>query len=513
MRRSLTSIPNIGFGLALAVLAGIALLSYHNAQSVAEAAEGRQRALVRLDQLQEFLAAAMDVETGERGYVVTGDPVFLEPYHSGIERLGPELQRLSAALANDPRQQSALKALQETVPQLVRHDGQVVAFKASKDDGAAQRAVATGRGKQIMDHIRQLIAVLRAEEREQLQQREQQFQTGLGWSMLIIVAGSLVGFTAVGSAAVAINRSLRERNRLNAELQQALAQNTQMLNQLRAAGADLTRSNQELEQFAYVASHDLQEPLRKVSSFAQLLSAQYKGKLDADADEFIGYMVDGASRMQTLIQNLLAYSRLGRKGQSFAPANGSAVLRQALTNLQGAIEESGAVVTSAPLPTVLADEGQLVQLFQNLIGNAIKFCGANKPLIQVRAEPNGPAWTFSVRDNGIGIDPQFAERIFVIFQRLHSREEYPGTGIGLALCKKIVERHGGRIWLESKPGQGATFCFTIPRSVEKEQPTDEHGNQRQHDRNLAGGRRPGRRPLDSGSPQADENAHQPQLRP
>jgi light-regulated signal transduction histidine kinase (bacteriophytochrome) len=171
------------------------------------------------------------------------------------------------------------------------------------------------------------------------------------------------------------------------------------------------------------------------------------------------------------------------------------------------------VVTSAPLPTVLADEGQLVQLFQNLIGNAIKFCGAEKPLIQVRGEPDGTAWTFSVRDNGIGIDPQFAERIFVIFQRLHSREEYPGTGIGLALCKKIVERHGGRIWVESQPGQGATFCFTLPRSVEKEQLTNEHCNQRQYDRNLAGGRRPGRRPLDGGSPQADENAHQPQLRP
>ena len=184
------------------------------------------------------------------------------------------------------------------------------------------------------------------------------------------------------------------RTRLNAELRQVLAENTQMLDRLRAAGAELTRSNQELEQFAYVASHDLQEPLRKVSSFAQLLAAQYQGKLDAHADEFIGYMVDGAQRMQTLIQNLLAYSRLGRKGQPFAPADGNAVLKQALANLQGAIEESGAVVTSAPLPTVLADEVQLVQLFQNLIGNAIKFRGAEKPRIQVGAEPtarDGPS--------------------------------------------------------------------------------------------------------------------------
>jgi light-regulated signal transduction histidine kinase (bacteriophytochrome) len=197
-----------------------------------------------------------------------------------------------------------------------------------------------------------------------------------------------------------------------------------------------------------------------------LLATQYRGKLDADADEFIGYMVDGAQRMQALIQNLLAYSRLGRKGPPFKPADGDIVLKQALANLQGAIEESGAVVTSGPLPTVLADEGQLVQLFQNLIGNAIKFLGAEKPLIHVHAEPNGPTWTFFVRDNGIGIDPQFAERIFVIFQRLHGREKYPGTGIGLAFCKKIVERHGGRIWLEPRPGPGATFCFTLPQTVD-----------------------------------------------
>ncbi len=374
-------------------------------------------------------------------------------------------------------------------------------------------AVATGRGKQIMDHIRQLIGALKMEEREQLQQRDQEFQTSMRWSMLIIVAGSLVGFAAVGSAAVAINRSLRARAWLNAELRQSLAENTQMLDLLRTAGADLTRSNQELEQFAYVASHDLQEPLRKVSSFAQLLATQYKGKLDADADEFIGYMVDGAQRMQTLIQNLLAYSRLGRKGKPFAPADVNAVLSQALANLESAIEENAAVVTSGPLPTVLADEVQLVQLFQNLIGNAIKFCGAVKPLIQIHAEATGAAWTFFVRDNGIGIEPQFAERIFVIFQRLHSREKFAGTGIGLAFCKKIVERHGGRIWLASQPGQGATFCFTLPRSSETEQPTQEHANECQHDRNPAGGRRSGRRPLDGGSPQAVQNAHQPQLCP
>ena len=227
---------------------------------------------------------------------------------------------------------------------------------------------------------------------------------------------------------------------------------------------ELARSNAELEQFAYVASHDLQEPLRMVASYTQLLAQRYKGKLDADADEFIGFAVGGATRMQQLIQDLLSYSRVTSKGQSFQLIDSKAACDNALKNLQRSINDSNAVVRVGPLPTVLADARQLTQLFQNLIGNAVKYRNERTPEIHVAAVPKVDQWVFSVRDNGIGIAPQHSERIFQMFQRLHTTNEYPGTGIGLAICRKIVERHGGNIWVEAQPGRGSTFVFTIPRA-------------------------------------------------
>jgi light-regulated signal transduction histidine kinase (bacteriophytochrome) len=228
---------------------------------------------------------------------------------------------------------------------------------------------------------------------------------------------------------------------------------------------DLNRSNEELGQFAYIASHDLQEPLRMVASYTQLLSKRYTGKLDADADEFIAYAVDGATRMQRLIRDLLAYSRVGTKGKELLETSSETALEHAMMNLGGAIEDSGALVTHDPLPAVLADEGQLVQLFQNLVGNAIKYQSPGVPRIHISSTKEGQSkWLFSIKDNGLGIESKYFDKIFGMFQRLHGREEFDGTGIGLAICKKIVERHGGNISVESELGQGSTFRFALAES-------------------------------------------------
>ena len=253
---------------------------------------------------------------------------------------------------------------------------------------------------------------------------------------------------------VKAREQLRE---LNAELEARVEQRT----------AELRYSNEQLQQFAYVASHDLQEPLRVVSTYVQILADRYRNRLDSQADEFIHYAVNGATRMQELIRDLLNYSRVQTKEQELIETSCEEVVAYVVEKLKLSIADSKAVVTVDPLPVVIGDAQQLHQVFQNLLINALKFGGQEPPQIHITAQPTEQEWVFSVRDNGIGLDQRHAERIFVIFQRLHTKREYPGTGIGLAICKRVIERHGGRIWVESELGKGATFYFTLPKNTMK----------------------------------------------
>jgi len=292
---------------------------------------------------------------------------------------------------------------------------------------------------------------------------------------LILVSGALGDVTAVecikqgatdyvlkdGLARLpqAVQRALHEKRMLRSRRQaeEALARKVE----------ELARSNADLEQFAYVASHDLQEPLRMVASYTQLLSERYRGKLDDNADKFLGYAKEGALRMQVLIKDLLAFSRVVRAGTTPRNVDCNVALDEAVLSLTASIEETGAVVTHAMLPNLWADETQITQIFQNLIGNAIKFRQEAPPECAVSVEKSGRNWLFSVSDNGIGIAPEYTENVFVVFQRLHARSEYPGNGIGLAICKKIIEHYGGTIWVESRVGQGSTFKFTLPVAREE----------------------------------------------
>ena len=329
----------------------------------------------------------------------------------------------------------------------------------------------------LLSRIRSVLALPRLAEKEVSPRK---LQVVLGGKRYLITANRLQILNLLLSTyedVVLQNLRLREMRKklllLNEKLEKMVDERTKSLQNevaerrkaqtaLAAQAEELARSNAELEQFAYVASHDLQEPLRIVASSTQFIAKRYDKQLGPEADEFIGYAVNGVRRMRALINDLLAYSRVGTRGKEFKRTRCEQVLSYTLQNLRGAIQENGAVVTHTPLPTVLADASQLGQLFQNLIGNAIKFCGNAPPRVHVSAERNGQEWTFAVQDHGIGIDPEHVDLVFEVFQRLHTEAEYAGTGIGLAICKKIVERHGGRIWVESQVGSGSTFRFTIP---------------------------------------------------
>lgn len=419
-----------------------------------------------MEQLDVLSTNLADAETGQRGFILTGEEPYLQPYDDALGHVQEQAKSLRELTADNPFEQHNLDRLEPVVAVKLAELQDRIEIRKRDGLEAAVNALRDGSGRLHMDQIRSIVADMKNEEHRLLADRAREAAASSSRAGVVIVAGNVLALFFLALAGMVIFQEMGQRQRaehevrnLNTDLERRVAERTA---ELAERAKELARSNSELQQFAYVASHDLQEPLRMVASFTQLLAKRYKDKLDGDAEEFINYAVDGAKRMQTLISDLLSYSRVGTQGKEFESVRCDAVLDRVLKSLKLAIEDTGAAITRDPLPTVLGDPVQLSQLFQNLLTNAIKFRGEKPPRVAITCSKNGSAWKISFRDNGIGISPEHADRIFVIFQRLHTKTEYPGTGIGLAICKKIVERHGGQVWVEPSPGGGSTFSFTIP---------------------------------------------------
>jgi signal transduction histidine kinase len=396
----------------------------------------------RLD-LQTILVLVVDEETSVRGYAATGARLFLEPYDAAHREYPEVVARLNAAslTPNLSSIQDDLEGLRSSHDRWEKDVAiPIVTGKSPQNSDARVR-----RGKAVMDRVRAHIAEARLEVDAVANRLSNEVQEAIIVSITAIVLMTIV----LGIVAIRFEHArLGEEQRLREQVDER--------------NAALERSNQSLREFAYVASHDLQEPLRTIASFTELLQKRYGGRLDADADEFIGFVVDGAKRMQQLIDDILEYSRVATHGKPLVPVDLDAIARRSVANLRAAIEERGAEVNVGPLPRVLGDEIQLGQLLQNLVGNALKYNRSTRPRVDVDARRVGRGgWSIAVSDNGIGIAPEYHERIFRIFSRLHTRGEYGGTGIGLAICKRIVDRHGGRMTVDSEEGKGASFAFTL----------------------------------------------------
>jgi len=486
------------FSLA-AVVVGVLALGHLDAQ--------RQRIEGTLDPAalasEQLYSSLLNQETGVRGYALTGQADFLAPYNQGyaaekvaaatLNKLVPQLPAVSAAelkatltQAHDWRLRYAeptIKQIQASGKPVVSPD--ILAGKTEFDQlrvkfAAFQTAVSATRGQALTaldDASDELHVALLA--------------IAVGFILIVAglavmlrnaairpvhqlaaearrVAGGDFGHEVAQTGPREIRSLAADVNTMRMRILRELETVSEANEALAGHAAELQRSNAELEQFAYVASHDLQEPLRKVTSFCQLLQRRYGGQLDEKADQYIDFAVDGAKRMQVLINDLLAFSRAGRSTEELGPVAADAALATATANLSTQIAEAGAVIEAGPLPTVQGQLTLLAVVFQNLIGNALKFKGEQPPRIVITAERDGAFWLFSVIDNGIGIEPQYADRVFLIFQRLHERAAYPGTGIGLAMCRKIIDYFGGRIWLDTGVADGARFCFTVPALADNE---------------------------------------------
>jgi signal transduction histidine kinase len=510
----------VAVGIAIMALFSVAAIVV-GALAIADLGSARSQVVATLDpasyEASQLEVALLNQETGIRGYALSGQQAFLQPYTLGLTGQKKALARLDTVLAGLPAARADLRAVLAKVSDW-RAGYAIPVMREVAATGKAPASPTPQRGKADFDSIRVSLTALHndvsARRKAALTSLADAADAlnvaciGIAVGLLLIVAMLTLGVRRTTIAPLARlaadarqvadgdfthelgGRGPREvrdlgadmdsmRGRILSDLSQAQVSNADLARantsleqantsleqantSLEQRTADLQRSNSELEQFAYVASHDLQEPLRKVASFCQLLQRRYGGQLDEKADQYIEYAVDGAKRMQLLINDLLAFSRVGRVEQERVPIGAAELLAQAQANLATAIRRARAEIEAGDLPVVMAEPTLLTAVFQNLISNAIKFHGERSPRVEVRAERDGNFWVFAVADNGIGISSEYAERIFVIFQRLHDKATYPGTGIGLAMTRKIIEYHGGRIWLDTTAAAGARFCFTLP---------------------------------------------------
>jgi signal transduction histidine kinase len=451
-----------GFWLLPLIPAVLCLMAIRTTNHVIGAAEDVAHTNEVEKKLESLFSNLKDIEVYEREYILTGDERLLKRYYAHKPDVNAQFAALKAATADTKSQREQIALLEPIIPQKFEEMEKAIHLRQTEGLEAASQSLMLDVGARAMDDIRVVIDHMKAEEEESLHQRTSALTSSFVVTMIIFAALILVNVGLVCAVWFAVKWEEKERQReegrireLNAELERRVQQRTEALQ----------RSNEDLQQFAYVASHDLQEPLRMVASYTELLQRRYKGKLDADADQFIDYAIDGVKRMNTLIRDLLAYSRAGDTPEEhLVSVTTEEVLSTALQNLRASIGEVNADVTHDPLPVVQYDPIRLTQVFQNLIGNALKYRGDKPPHIHVSSKTRGSEVIFVVKDNGIGIDPKYHSQIFGIFKRLHGRE-YEGTGIGLAMCKKIIERHGGRIWVESIVGDGSTFYFSIPNQT------------------------------------------------
>ncbi len=474
----------LAFGLVLVLLVANAVLSYRGTRALLDASARTVHTHEVLGKLKDTLLTMTDAETGQRGFLLTGEAAYLKPYEAAVARLEEHLARLKQLTADNPEQRRRTARLEERIAVRLKILKEGLSLRRRQGSEAARQWTSTAGGREVMEEVRAIIEEMEGEEARHLSHRVQESRRSGQEAFLGLALGTGLSLALLFLAYYLLRRDLLAAERATSALRAA---QDELERRVKERTLELERSNRELQDFAFVASHDLQEPLRKIQAFGGRLKDKYGQALEAQGRDYLERMQNAARRMQTLINDLLTLSRVTTKAQPFVPVALEEVAREVVADLEARLEESGGQVEVGPLPAIEADPLQMRQLLQNLIGNALKFhLPQQAPLVRLHGAiiEDGEALAehtaangscqIAVQDNGIGIDEQYLDKIFTPFQRLHARGEYEGTGMGLAVCRKIVEQHGGRITATSTLGEGATFLVTLPLSRHSEE-TEKEG--------------------------------------